>query len=278
MQIGIRAHDCEKVPFTQLVKNIGKQGFSCTQLALKKAITDFPVDEAAMTPGMALYMKRIFAENQVDVAVLGCYRNLANPDPLMQQEILKSYEAHIRFASLLGCGVVGTETGAVNTEYKYEPANHTEEALLIFINNLRPVVECAERFGVIVAIEPVYSHIVCDVKKARKVLDEINSPNLQLIFDPVNVLSVDNYQKQDTIIEEFFRLTGTEIACLHAKDFQIQAGQLRSVAAGEGLLHYGTLMKQVKAKKPLIHLLLEDTNPLNAAAARDYVLEQYDRA
>lgn len=24
------------------------------------------------------------------------------------------YKAHIRFASILGCGVVGTETGAVN--------------------------------------------------------------------------------------------------------------------------------------------------------------------
>lgn len=82
----------------------------------------------------------------MDVAVLGCYLNLCNPDPEQHKKIVDKYIASIRFASILGCGVVGTETGAVNTEYKYEPANHTEEALQTFIENLRPIVKCAEQF------------------------------------------------------------------------------------------------------------------------------------
>ena len=49
--------------------------------------------------------------------------NLCNPDPEQHKKIVDKYIASIRFASILGCGVVGTETGAVNTEYKYEPAN-----------------------------------------------------------------------------------------------------------------------------------------------------------
>ena len=87
---------------------------------------------------------------------------------------------HIVFASLLGAGVVGTETGACNTEYRTEPFSFTEEALEIFIKNLRPVVEYAEKLGVIVAIEPVCRHIVNNAKRARKVLDAIDSPNLQI--------------------------------------------------------------------------------------------------
>ena len=43
------------------------------------------------------------------------------------------YMAHIRMASLLGAGVVGTETGAVNESYSFEERNHSEEALDIFI-------------------------------------------------------------------------------------------------------------------------------------------------
>lgn len=92
------------------------------------------------------------------------------------------YMAHIRMASLLGAGVVGTETGAVNESYSFEERNHSEEALDIFIKNVRPVVQYAEKMGVILAIEPVYKHIVCNPKRARKVLDEIGSPNLQIIL------------------------------------------------------------------------------------------------
>lgn len=278
MQIGIRAHDCAKLPFEELVKNISDQGFFCTQLALKKAISEFPVDRGAMTPGMALYMKRIFNKYQVDVGVLGCYLNLANPDSMQLEEITETYKAHIRFASLLGCGVVGTETGAVNTAYTFEPANHSEEALDIFVKNLRPVVDYAEKLGVIFGIEPVYSHIVNDVYRAREVLDRIQSPNLQIIFDPVNVLSPDNHLKQDEIVNEAFRLFGNEIAVIHAKDFLIEEDRIISVPAGTGGFHYDVLMKQVKEHKPFIHVLLEDTKPDNAAASKEFVENHYHLA
>lgn len=278
MRIGIRAHDCAKLSFEELVKNISDQGFYCTQLALKKAIRDFPVDRGAMTPGMALYMKRVFDKYQVDVSVLGCYLNLGNPDPRQLEEITETYKAHIRFASLLGCGVVGTETGAVNTSYSFEPANHSEEALEVFIKNLRPVVDYAEKLGVIFAIEPVYKHIVHDVTRARQVLDRIQSPNLQIIFDPVNVLSADNYLRQDEIVDEAFRLLGNEIAVVHAKDFLIEGELVVSVPAGTGGFHYDVLMKQVKERKPFIHVLLEDTKPDNAAASKEFVEKHYREA
>ena len=155
IRLGIRGHDMEKASFEDLVSNISRKGFCCTQLALKKAITEFNVNREAMTPGMALYMKKIFEKNNVDVAVLGCYLNLANPHQAQLEDIIKNYEAHIRFGSLLGCGMVGTETGAVNTAYKYEEANHSDEALAIFIKNLKRVVKYAEDMGVIFAVEPV---------------------------------------------------------------------------------------------------------------------------
>ena len=71
-----------------------------------------------------MYIKELCTENKVDVAVLGCYLNLCNPNPEKHKEIVEKYKAHIRFASILGCGVVGTETGAVNEEYKYELLIH----------------------------------------------------------------------------------------------------------------------------------------------------------
>ena len=64
LRLGVRCHDMERAPFDELIHNINKKGFCCTQLALKKAISEFNVGREAMTPGMALYMKKVFEENK----------------------------------------------------------------------------------------------------------------------------------------------------------------------------------------------------------------------
>lgn len=275
MRIGIRAHDVAYAPLDELIPNIHKQGFHCMHIALTKSIKEFKPGVETMTPGLAMYIKELCAENKVDVAVLGCYLNLCNPNPEKHKEIVEKYKANIRFASILGCGVVGTETGAVNEEYKYEPANHSDEALQCFIDNLRPIVKYAEQFGVIVAIEPVWKHIVNTVERARKVLDAIDSPNLQIIFDPVNLLYVGNIDKQDEIIEKAFDLLLKDIAVVHCKDYVVEGDELKSIAAGTGGLNYPLLLKKIKEYKPYVHCTLENTVPENAVATREFMEKLY---
>ena len=73
MQLGIRLHDTKKLPFEERIANVHELGFACGHLAPGKVITEFPTTDEALTPGLAMYMKNVFAKNQVDVAVLGCY-------------------------------------------------------------------------------------------------------------------------------------------------------------------------------------------------------------
>lgn len=276
MQLGIRLHDIKKAPLPERLKIAEEQGFACGHLALSKVISEYPVDDGALTPGYALYLKRLFEKYHLDIAVLGCYLNLANPNPESLAKITHRYLAHIRFASLLGVGVVGTETGAVNEEYRFEEKNHSDEALEIFIRNVKPVVEYAENMGVIFAIEPVYKHIVCNPIRAREVLDKIGSPNLQIIFDPVNLLDSCNYRDRDAIIEEAIDLLGEDIAMIHIKDFVVQDGELVSVAAGTGEMDYGKIIRFIKERKPYVHVTLENTVPENAVEARRYIQGLWD--
>lgn len=276
MQLGIRLHDIKKGPLEERLKIAREQGFLCGHLALSKVISEYSVDDAALTPGFACYLKRIFAQNELDVAVLGCYLNLATPDEESLRKNQARYLAHIRFASLLGAGVVGTETGAVNKEYQYEERNHSEEALQIFIKNVRPVVEYAEKMGVIFAIEPVFKHIVWNPKRARQLLDEINSPNLQIIFDPVNLLHISNYKQRDEIIHEAIELLGPDIAMVHIKDFTVGDTDLVSVAAGTGEMDYSEIIRFIKSRKPHVHVTLENTVPENAVEARKYIQGLWD--
>ena len=99
MQLGIRLHDTKKLPFEERIANVHELGFVCGHLAPGKVISEFPTTDEALTPGLAMYMKNVFAKNQVDVAVLGCYLNLANPNPEQLAKITHRYMAHIPFAS-----------------------------------------------------------------------------------------------------------------------------------------------------------------------------------
>lgn len=276
MQLGIRLHDIKKAPLEERLAIAQEQGFKCGHIALGKVISEYSVDNAALTPGLAMHLRKLFAKYDQDVAVLGCYLNLANPNEETMKKTYARYMANIRFASLLGSGVVGTETGAVNEQYKFEEANHSEEALELFIERLKPVVEYAEKMGVIMAIEPVAKHIVCNPKRARRVLDAIASPNLAIIFDPVNLLDMSNYENRDAIFAEAMELLGEDIAVLHLKDFVIENGELKSVACGTGMMKYDEILKFVKAKKPFMHATLENTVPENAVEARCFIQNIYD--
>lgn len=276
MQIGLRLHDAVKLPLEERLVKVKEQGFYCGHLALSKVVSEYSVKDSALTPGYAMYLKNLFQKNQLDVAVLGCYLNLATPNKEKLAQFMNRYEAHIRFASLLGAAVVGTETGAPNEAYEYEPACHTEEALELFIERLRPVVRCAEKFGVIFAIEPVWNHIVSTPKRARKVLDTINSPNLKIILDPVNLLSMVNYKERDEVIAEAIELLGEDVAMVHIKDFIIENEKMVSVGAGTGMMNYEQILRFIKKDKPFMHVTLENTNPDNAVWCKDFIQNQYD--
>lgn len=278
MQLGIRLHDTKKLPLEERIADVRQLGFQCGHLALAKVIDEYPTTDESLTPGYAMYLKNLFARNQVDIAVLGCYLNLADPNKEQLAATIHRYMAHIRFASWLGCGVVGTETGAPNETYSFVPECHSEEALQTFITNLRPVVAYAEQMGVVVAIEPVWRHIVYNPLRARQVLDEINSPNLQIILDPVNLLDICNYRDQAAIVEEAIDLLGQDVAMVHIKDYIVEGDRMTSVGAGLGQMDYTALLKFMKTRKPFIHATLEDTTPENNLQAKEFILKMYENA
>ena len=264
MQLGIRFHDTKEIPFEDRLKSIKEQGFDCVHIALSK-VPGFTADTDALNPGYAMYLSNAFRKADLDVAVLGCYLNLANPNKEALKKTQEKYFAHLRFASILGCGMVGTETGAPNEAYSYDKeACHSKEALETFITGLKPVVKCAESMGEIIAIEPVYRHIVYDAKRAREVLDRIESPNLQIIFDPVNLLWTDNYENRYEVIDEAIDLLGKDIAMIHLKDSILMEDSVKSVGCGFGEMKYDSIIKFALEKKPFIHATLEDTKPETA--------------
>ena len=282
IQIGIRLHDVntglpeEEQTLERRAAKAKEEGFSCVQLAFGKVMKGITFDSCALTEGLGFHAKRVLEANGLDTAVLGCYLNLAHPDPEKLEEIRSRYYGNIRVASVLGAGCVGTETGAPNAQYKTDANTHTKEALDTFIRGLDPVVECAENYGVTMAIEPVWNHIVHTPDRALSVLRSIGSRNLRIIFDPVNLLCMDNADRREEVFADAVDKLGDYITVVHLKDFVREDGKLKSIAAGTGEMDYRQVLGFVKARKPWIQATLENTSNENVSAAREHILSIYD--
>lgn len=283
IQLGIRLHDVntaaslEEKTMEARAEKAKQEGFSCVHLAYQKVISGVSFDAAALNEGLACYTKRVFQEQKLDIAVLGCYLNLAHPDPAELQKIKSKYFGHLRVAALAGCSVVGTETGAPNAQYKLDANTHSREALDTFIRNLAEVVERAEHWGVSMAIEPVWNHIVYNADRAVEVLKAIQSPNLRIILDPVNLLCMENADTRETIFQDAFEKLCDHIAVVHLKDFVRRDGKLVSVAAGTGEMNYENILRFVKARKPFIQATLENTTNENAVQSRELIERVYQQ-
>ena len=279
LNLGIRMHDIDQLPtFEERMAKIKEGGFKCGHLALSKMFSDISTDNAALTPGFAMYLKDMFAKYEIQPAVLGCYTNLATPNEEQLKANMERFRAHIRFASWLGVGVVGTESYMPTESGAYCPEGHTQEALDLFIERLRSIVAYAEQMGVVVAIEPAHLHIVSNPKRARYMLDTINSPNLMIIFDPVNMINIPDFDNRQAIFDEAMELLGPDICMVHLKDATFVDGRWSCPPAGFGEMDYLPILKFIKEKKPHIHVTLENTKPENNQQAKNYILQKYEEA
>ncbi|MER2142872.1 MAG: TIM barrel protein [Eubacteriales bacterium] len=267
MNIGIRLHDTAPGSLRQRLGFARKQGFSCVHLALSKTIPGFSMDDAPalLNGALANELKEDFMAQGLDCAVLGCYLKIADTDEEALGHTLDIYRAHLRFARMIGAGVVGTET-PLASGVRLDAGS--PEALALFLRCVEPLVRCAEEEGAILAIEPVACHIVNTPRRMEQLLEAVKSDHMRVILDAVNLLTRDNYAQADAIVEEAIRRFGDRVSVLHMKDFTVDpdAYMTRACACGTGLMRYGRLLAFARAKG--LPMTLENTAPDNAEAAR----------
>ncbi|TCL56828.1 sugar phosphate isomerase/epimerase [Hydrogenispora ethanolica] len=275
--LGVRAHDFGTTSIPELAGRIGAKGIPSIQLALAKAIAGIKPEPGHLSPGLAHYCRQCFAAHNIQIAVLGCYINPIHPDPVERRRSLERFKEHLRYARAFGCSIVGTETGSLHADCSYHPDNESEAAFRTLVESVAQLVAEAERFGTFVGIEGVTTHTITTPAKMKQLLTAIPSGNLQVIFDPVNLLSPANYQEQDRIIGESFDLFGDKIVAIHSKDFVVEDGRLKLVPVGQGMLHHELLLKTVKNAKPYINFLLEGANPATVDTSLAFLERLYQQ-
>ena len=133
---------------------------------------------------------------------------------------------------------------------------------------MREAIQISEESGVTLAVEPEVTNIVDSARKARRLIDEIGSPNLKVTIDAANLFHAGELPRMAEVMGNAFELVGHDIVLAHAKDLSCD-GEAGNEAAGEGLLdydHYFALLVEYGFRGPLLlHGLSETQLPKSVA-------------
>ena len=271
MRIGARAHDYGTLPADTLAARLASHNLCCAQLALNAAIEGLALKPGQLNPGLAWEIGQAFQRNGVQIAVLGCYINPIHPDPEVRAGLIEFFRDHLRHVRDLGGSLVGLETGTPNADYSAHPDTGSEEHFQDMLRTMEQLVAEAEKHGVKVAVEAVTHHTTSTPRKMKRLLDELQSTNVVVIHDPVNLINADNADDQARMIEEPFQLYGERIKIIHAKDFSMEDGNYRQIPTGFGILDYERLCRLIAAAGPGMSILLEESGPDTVEHCIDHI-------
>lgn len=259
IRLGIRAHDLQATTLKELCEQANQYDFTNFQFAPLK-LAKIGLGDVNLTPGLATSIFNTIHQHGLAVSLLGCITNLADPDQQNRNFELARFENFMAVARYFGNAIVATETGSVSPN-GYTPDNFKEPAFEQVVSSVRRIAKTAEQLGALFAIEPGDNHPIHDLETTRRLLQVVDSPNLKLVFDPVNLITATNYQQQDQLIDSFINEFSDKIVAVHLKDFAIIDQHCDVCAFGQGQLHKERFVKLIADRFPHIFCTFEGIQP-----------------
>ncbi|MGN7455969.1 sugar phosphate isomerase/epimerase family protein [Paenibacillus pasadenensis] len=269
MGYGTLAHTVGRLPLRELTGKLAGRGIDFVQLALSKAIADIDTSPGKLSPALANHIAEQFERVGVRIGVLGCYIDPIHPDPEARRREIGRFKEHLRFARDFGAPIVATETASLQTYASRRPDDYEAFGWSVLKETVEELAEEAERWGVTIGLEPVSYHTLSSAAKMERLLGEVPSSTLGVVFDPVNLLTVSLMDDQEAFLDEAFERFGSRIVLAHLKDAAIVGSELRHLPPGQGQFATEPFLARLHAAKPLLDLSLEevDGDSLDSALA-----------
>ena len=179
------------------------------------------------------------------------------------EENLKKAEYLMQACEALRIPVLTLCTGTKSKEsmWTWHPENGTEEVWNIMKEKLDKLISAAEKYKIILGIEPEISNVISTPQKARKLLEEMKTPVLKIIMDAAN-LFLPGEKVSNEKIKEAVDLLKEDIVLVHAKDCIMSDGKIFYRAAGKGQIDFEYYIKCLKkigyGGSVILHGLPED--------------------
>lgn len=255
-RLGVMTTEFDAATFEECAGEIAAHGIRSVQLQLGSVIRSVSTSDALLRgldvlgdeidEPLALKARAILDEHGLEVAAVDGTYNMAHPDPARRQSNLRHLIKLIDLADTFGTNLVTLCTGS-RAEIMWFPdhRNRTAEAWLDLTEQLRPATAAAQAAGVTLAFEPEFNNVVDSASRARRLIDEVESPALKVLMDAANIFHAGDLERQHEHLREAFELVGQDIALAHAKDLD-HDGDAGGRAAGQGLLDYTFYLSELQ--------------------------------
>lgn len=212
-----------------------------------------------MSFGLAHHSKEILSQKQINIAILGCYVNIIHPDIRERNSAIKLFENYLAYSKAMECPIVATETGSIDNIFSPHKENWSSEVFELTVKQIKKLTNTAEKLGVLVGIEPGVNHPIYNVDITKRLIDRVNSPNLKIIFDPMNmVLTPDDSELE--ILKYGIRKLNDAIYAFHIKDYDFKKdGKKIVVPFGTGLAPMNKIADEIKKFKTRPYVFIEET-------------------
>lgn len=170
--------------------------------------------------------------------------NMIDPDLRSREDGIRRFGILSEIASILEIPVVTLCTGSKNpqSKWKWDEKNLSDEAWNDLLKTTESLLTFAAKNNIILGVETEASNIINTPQRARRYLDHFKSRHLKIIMDGANLFLPFQVRNMEAVLSEAFELLGGDIVLAHAKDISF-GSELEFVAAGEGVLDFGTYIR-----------------------------------
>ncbi|WP_081619864.1 sugar phosphate isomerase/epimerase [Rhizobium sp. 2MFCol3.1] len=252
------------------LKAMAAAGATGVQFDLVNAFGDtFP---ESLSESQIAAVKDGFAANGLELSALSGTYNMIDPDPAKRAEGAEGLDRLIALAPRLGTKVVTLCTGSRDPEdmWKRHEDSDSPEAWQDLLVTVKQAVKTAEAHGILLGVETEVGNSINTVRKARRLLDEVGSPNLKIIMDGANIFQKGELPLMREKLDEAFDLLGNDIVLAHAKDLD-RDGEAGHVPAGLGKLDYPYYLQKMQESGYQGSIILHALKPEQAVARLAFV-------
>ena len=272
MKIAFRTHDLGVKGAENAVEKLKECGIDAVQLVAYKFIDEIPYKPNALTAENAKALGDTLRENGITVGLIGAYFNPVHSNKEKVASCKAVFKDYLKYSKLLGCNIVGSETGSFNDDkWTYNPLNRTEDALKTVIETFTELADYAKSVGAYIGMEGAAGHVCWNVATLKRAVDGVNSDNVKVIFDIYNYLDESNHSRYLEILDEGLKTFAGKIAVFHLKDYILADGKVKQVPPGKGLFDYPAILSRIKAYDKDAILVLEGTTGENIVPCSEYV-------
>ena len=268
MPIGVFAKTFSRNSVLEVLQAVKQYGFEVAHFNFAcMGLSDIP---AEIPDAAILEIQAAKAATGIELVGVSATFNMAHPEEQVRKTGLKSLEKIAAAGRELGIPLISLCTGSRNMadKWAFHPDNNSREAWVDMVQSTEAAVAIAERYDVVLGIEPELGNVISNPEKAALLLKEMASDRLKIILDPANLFEEARPDEIKSLITDAIELLGPHIAMAHAKDRTAAGG---FAAPGKGVIPFGFFVDQLEAAGLNCPLVAHGLDEGEAATVAQYL-------